>query len=131
MPAIKPTTSRAKLAIESSGLTLDDVARAIGRAPSYVTKVINGTIASPAASQKLANFFGFPIHGMKPAPHLSAIVLPEGTKISGLAPDYASSVAKFFGDCAVSGAGEITLAQQRRILFSRPRPRIGAKTSNS
>lgn len=130
MPAIKPITQRALDALKSAGLTLDDVARELGRSAKFLINVINGSVSAPPTSQALADFFGFPFHGKKPSTHLRALILPEGTRIAGLAKDYAATLPEYFGDCALNSKGVLTLRRSRRILFSAPRPRLGCKTVN-
>lgn len=128
MPAPHSLTRRLNDALKSAGLDLAFVAKAIGRSEGTIRNALNGSVPSPQISQALANFFGFTVHGMKPEPHLSAIMLPEGAKIVGFAPEPAANIAKFFGDCLVNAEGEITLQRARRILFARPRSQRGQKS---
>jgi transcriptional regulator with XRE-family HTH domain len=121
MAAISPNRHRIKIALQSFGWTVKDLAKAIGRSPETVVNVLNGNFKSRPTRQLLTDFFGFKIwDGVEPSPSFLSIKLPAGTKLAVPTPEYAAAIAPHFGAESASAAGEIVFPGPVFVHLSQP-----------
>jgi lambda repressor-like predicted transcriptional regulator len=125
MPAIKPHTRRVKEALQSCGMTFQELAKSIGRSPGTITNVLTGNAKSRPVQQLITDFFGFQIWPeVEPSPSMIRIILPPGTALTLAQPEYAAGIAGYFGAKSASPSGKIIfprtvychLAQRRRPI---------------